>query len=214
MRIVTNSAVLALLLASLVLVGCQSTGTDKAAAASSSLEAYNTGLQKGLGDVDRAVDMLKQLSDATGQLRPQFETLQAAIATLDSHAQRLRSMRETMTANKNAYFAKWNENNSAIKDPELRKASEGRRTEAMSAFEKLSKDVTDGANLFKPFMSKLKDIEKYLDVNLNAAGIKAVGEKVKEIAAEAGPVKEKVAAVQADLESLIATMRNSTPTKA
>ena len=83
MRIVSISAVAALLLVSLVLCGCQSSGTDKAATAATSLEAFSSGLQKGLGDVDRAVDMLKQLADATGQLRPQFETLKAAIGTLE-----------------------------------------------------------------------------------------------------------------------------------
>ena len=106
-----------------------------------------------------------------------------------------------MRAQAAAYFGQWESQMESVKNEDVKKLSQERKTKLQESFNGI-KDATDDAKQsFPAFLSDLKDLRTALGSDLTAQGIdsaKGVIEKTKTSGAQ----------VQADLDKLITEMNS------
>jgi len=111
-------------------------------------------------------------------LTAQITALANHIATLDTMASRGREMYAGAELRAADYFVDWDRQLKSMSE-QIAKAGQVRREESMASFHTLQLQVLDIRGLFKPYMAKLLEVQKYLRTDTTAAGIKAVTPSIK-----------------------------------
>ena len=80
-----------------------------------------------------------------------------------------------------AYFAKWDQEVATIQNEDIRKRSLTRKNEVAAQFARISQNYDVTQTAFQPFMSDLRDVQKFLGTDLTAGGLAAI----KDVSAKA-----------------------------
>ena len=187
--------------------GCASTGNDKAARTARTLTKSSEMIIKGNTLIGQTLANLNDLiSNPDPDLRKQFKTFNSSVNELGSIARDVRSKAEDMKSQGAAYFANWDTETAKIHNEDIRVRSAAREKEVAARFTRISQQYDTTKIAFQPFMSDLRDVQKFLGTDLTAGGLAAIKDVVVKAVLDAVPVKESLAKLSDEFKGLSVSM--------
>jgi hypothetical protein len=156
---------------------------------------------KALGDV---------AATANSDPRKAFEQFSKEVPRLESAAAAIRKRALKMKEQGNEYFDKWEADLANVKNPEIRKLALDRKAKLEQAFASIRKYAEPLRQQFDPWMSDLKDLQKYLSNDLTIAGVDAAKTLFTRATSQGHEVQKSMDALIAELNTIGATI---TPAK-
>ena len=164
----------------------------------------------------KAIDAtMKSLSDiaATANTDPRkaFTQYSKDVSNLESTANKIRKRAQAMQEQGQTYFKKWEQELAQVSNPEIRGLAEQRKAKLQQTFESIRKYTEPLKAQFDPWMSDLKDLQRYLGNDLTIAGVDAAKGLFSKTTNEGMEVQKSMDALVAELNTVAATI---TPAKA
>ncbi len=131
-----------------------------------------------------------------GDLENHYENLKDSLDDAKEQANELKARIGKVDQVANDLFVEWNEEISEIKSPDLRSKSSGQLSKTKKKYSELESQLRKSEKKIDPVLSKLNDQVLFLKHNLNAKAI--------------GGLKTEQGKIQADIESLIKEVNEST----
>ena len=194
--------------AALLLSGCGTTkGYKQADKTGVGIAEFRDEITKGKTAIDAT---MKSLSDvaATANTDPRkaFKQFSEDVADLQSSAEKIKARAQAMKDQGQAYFKQWEAELNQVNNPEIRTLAEQRRAKLQETFESIRKVTEPLKAQFAPWMSDLKDLEKYLANDLTIAGVDAAKPLFTKTTEGGLEVQKSMDAVVAELNTLAATI--------
>jgi hypothetical protein len=190
------------LLLTLALVGCKTTGVQKANKTVKAMDK-NFAIVKSAPDRITAVtDSLNELIKEGGDMRAEFKAFDKSVNKLISQRDRFRKLKANVDSSKNSFVEAWAERQATITNDELRNRSEERRSEVIARFEEVNALVARAKAELEPWLQEIIDIRTYLESDLNPGGIASIADLIPKISRNAGPVKSKLNELITELDKL------------
>jgi hypothetical protein len=192
--------------------GCGTTsGYKQADKTGAGIAEFRAEIVNGKAAIDHTVKALDQIAvTATTDPRKAFEQFSKAVVNLESTANKARKRAQDMQAQGKAYFAQWEKQLAEVKSEDIRKLAAERKSKLQETFDSIKKVAEPLKTQFDPWMSDLKDLQKFLGNDLTIAGVdaaKGLFAKAKEHGIE---VQKSIDALVAELNTVAATV---TPAK-
>lgn len=201
----------ALIVASLWLAGCASTGYNKGDAAAMSLQDAAADVQAESRAMDMTVSALDDLTKSpTGDLKLQFKNFSKSLDILIAAARRTEATALRMEKKHTLYFAAWDKELPTITYEAIRTRSEQRRDEVAHRFDTVDQSYHEAQTVVQPVIDYFVDIRRALSADLTMGGLASV----KEIVANAGANSRKVQSALAKLTDQLAKACTETATYA
>jgi uncharacterized coiled-coil DUF342 family protein len=188
--------------------GCDTTkGYRQADKTGAGIAEFREEITKGKTAIDAT---MKSLSDvaATANTNPRkaFEQYSKDVANLDSSADKIRKRAQSMKEQGEAYFKQWETELTQVNNPDIRKLAEERRAKLQETFQSIRKYTEPLKQQFEPWMSNLKDLEKYLANDLTIAGVDAAKPLFTKTTDGGLEVQKSMDALVAELNTIAATI--------
>jgi hypothetical protein len=135
------------------------------------------------------------------QLQPQIDRLIQAIASLDSLATNNRQQFATAVEHANAYFAHWDTQMKGLSDS-LAEQGQQRRARSMETFSELKSRTETLKKEFRPFMSSLLEVSRYLQTDTTTEGVKIVTQQIKTTLERENSIMAKADSVIAQIDAM------------
>lgn len=195
--------------------GCASSGYEKGNRAAANIQtaanriaAMPAAIEKTLASLDEIVS--KPQSD----LRPQYKAFVGNLSDMESAAKEIVDARMAVGERGKAYFADWDAQLAQIKNEDIKARSENRKNEVAEKLQSIKKSYAEAEVAYRPFMSELKDVQKYLSVDLTSGGVAAIKDTLAKAVADAEPLKASLTKLADDFKSLGLAMSSVTPAPA
>jgi hypothetical protein len=196
------------------ITGCASDNYKKSANTAAALNQSAGMITKDNTLIDESLADLNDLvSNPYPDLRKQFEKFNHAVNELGESAKDLASKAGEMKSQGADYFAKWDKESARIQNEDIRSRSEARRNEVASRFGRISQQYDETKAAFRPFMSDLRDVQKFLSTDLTAGGLAAIKGTAAKATQDAVPVKESLGRLSDEFKSLGLSMSPTTPSR-
>jgi hypothetical protein len=190
--------------------GCASTGNDKAASTSKSLTKSSRMIVKGNTLIDQTLARMNDLvSNPKPDLRKQFDAFNSSVNDLGSTDLAVACQAKEMKAKGADYFENWDKETAQIRNENIRQRSEARQHEVAANFARISQQYDETKTAFEPFMSDLRDVQKFLGTDLTAGGLVAVKDIAAKANRDAAPVKESLARLSEEFKGLGISMSSA-----
>jgi len=191
-----------------LLAGCGSTkgykGADKTG---ESIAEYRNEVLNGKKAIDATIISLDAVAaSATTDPRSAFEKYTKDVANLESTAGKIRKRGQDMKAQGDAYFAEWQKQLAEVKNPDIQKLASERQAKLKESFDNIRNVAEPLKNQFDPWMSDLKDLQKYLGNDLTINGVDAAKDLFKKTRAQGADVQKSMDALVAELNTVAATI--------
>jgi len=173
----------------LVLVGCSTTGVDRAEQRVASMEQMRAAVVEGKANVTATSAALQEVVAAgNADPRPAYAKYKGELTELDSAVTTIRGLADDLQANSKAYFDNWTAQLANIENPDIKARAEKAKQEFTAQFTKIKDAGQVVKTKFAPLSADLHDIQKYLDLNLNAQGVASIKDLAEKASKEAGEV--------------------------
>jgi DNA helicase IV len=180
------------------MVGCTSTGTQRAESAvagSDALQAEYVGLKEQIDKTTQALDGV--VAAKGGDLRSAYDGYVSELQNLESQAQTVVDRSADLNARTEAYVAGWEEEMAEVRNPAIREHAKQRRAEAEKKFADAQDELARIQKDYEEFVTSLRDIKIVLENDLNPTGVVAIEKLVAK-------AKEGTVPVKADIDEIIA----------
>jgi chorismate synthase len=132
---------------------------------------------------------------------------------LGESAKDLASKAGEMKAQGADYFAKWDKESAQIQNEDIRGRSETRRNEVASRFNRMSEQYDQAKTAFRPFLSDLRDVQKFLSTDLTAGGLAAIRDTAAKATKDAVTIKESLGRLSNEFKSMGLSMSATTASR-
>jgi hypothetical protein len=194
--------------------GCASTGNDKAASTASALTESSGMIARANTLIGQTLADLNDLvSNPKTDLREQFKRFNSSVDKLGSTDKDVSSKAQEMKSQGAAYFKKWDNEMAKMHNEDIRNRSEARKDEVASRFARISQHYDETKTAFQPYMSDLRDVQKFLSTDLTTGGLAAIKDVVAKADKDAVPLKESLARLSDEFNSLGLSMSPTTPVR-
>jgi hypothetical protein len=195
-----------------LLTGCGTTsGYQQADKTGAGIAEFRDEIVKGKAAVDATMKSMGDVaSTATSNPRPAFEKFSKDLANLDSTATKIKKRAADMQAQGQAYFKQWEEQMAQVQNPDIRKLAEERKAKLQATFQSIKTFTEPLKAQFDPWMSDLKDLQKYLAQDLTIAGVDAAKKLFTDATTKGFEVQKSLDGLVGELNTIAATL---TPAK-
>jgi len=208
--LVTNLLTLA---SAAILAGCGTTSgykqADKTGEGIAEFRAAIVNGQKAINDTMKSLEQVA--ASATTDPRKAFERYSEDVANLESAANRARKCSHEVKEQGKAYFAQWEKQLAEVQNPGIRALAVERKAKLQQAFDAIRQYAEPLQAQFDPWMSDLKDLQKYLSNDLTIAGVDAAKPLFAKTQNAGLEVQKSMDALVAELNTVAASI---TPAKA
>ncbi len=205
-------ATLAMAATTTLLTGCKSTGYDAGNKTAAGIQAAANQIAAMPAQIDTMLASLNDIIEKPqADLRPQYKQFAANLSEVESSAKDIADARSAMADKQKEFFAKWDEQLAQIKNEDIKARSQSRKEEVNQKMLAIKTSYLEAATAFKPFMADLKDVQKYLSVDLTAAGVASIKETAAKATQSAVPLKASIAKVAEDFKALGLAMSSVAP---
>ncbi len=196
-----------------LLTGCGTTkGYKQADKTGAGIAEFRDEVTNGKKAIDATMTSLGNIATtANTDPRKAFEQFSKDVANLESTAAKIRKRADAMKAQGQAYFKQWEQQLAEVNNPEIRALAEQRKAKLQETFDSIKKYNEPLKAQFDPWMSDLKDLQKYLSQDLTIAGVDAAKPLFTKTTNEGLEVQKSMDALVAELNTVSATI---TPAKA
>lgn len=195
----------------LFITGCASSGYKKADKTGAGLAAFRDEIvnaQTAVNDTMKSLDAVAQSADTDP--RKAFDQFSKDVAKLDASAKKVAKRGQDMQAAGQEYFKTWEMQMAEVQNPDIRKLAETRKAKLQEAFAEIRTLSTPLKAQFDPWMSDLKDLQKYLGNDLTIAGVDAAKKLFVKAQGEGADVQKSMDKLVAELNTVAAAI---TPAK-
>jgi len=201
-----------LLAAAALLAGCGTTSgykqADKTGEGIAEFRAEIVNSKKAIDETMKSLDQI--VESATSDPRKAFEHYTKSVANLESAAAKARKRSQEMKDQGQAYFAQWEKQLAEVQNTEIRNLATARKAKLQETFDTIAKAAAPIKVQFDPWMSDLKDLQKYLANDLTIAGVDAAKSLIAKTRTEGMEVQKSMDTLLGELNSVAATL---TPAK-
>ena len=193
--------------------GCAAkSGYKQADKTGAGIAEFRDEIVNGKKAIDATMTSLSEIA-ATANTDPRkaFEQYSKDVSNLESTASKIRKRAQEMQAQGQAYFKKWEQELADVSNPEIRDLAAQRKAKLQTTFEDIRKHTEPLKSQFDPWMSDLKDLQRYLGNDLTIAGVDAAKGLFKKTTSQGTEVQKSMDALVAELNTVAATI---TPAKA
>ena len=162
------------------------------------LIAAKTEIGKAIADLDLII--------RHGDLKPTFRTFSDDLDALRKREKAVRSEREAMEADADAYIAQWQFEGAHYSNDELRKSSIDRQAAVKLKFKEVTKAYRALGDQFKPFITTLTELQGSLSNDLTASSVEAIKPVAATAVADGDKVQNQIDEVISQLDSMIASL--------
>ena len=195
--------------------GCKSAGYDAGNKTAADIQAAADRIGAMNGQIDAVVTSLNDIVEKPqADLRPQYKQFADYVAAVESSAKDVAAARQSMADKQKEFFAKWDEQLALIKNEDIKARSQSRKDEVNKNLLAIKTSYLEAATAFKPFLADLKDVQKYLSVDLTAGGVAAIKDTAAKVNESATPLKASIAKVAEDFKALGVSMSSVAPAPA
>ena len=197
---------MALAIAAALMTGCaKDEGRERSGKAVTSLRE----LRGELGDAQKQVDQV--MAAASGvqsaqDLKPAYEKYKKEVAETEAVAEDARERSQDMQARAAEYQTKWQAEMSKVSSPELKAAAAERAAKVRGRYATISAKAQDVRAAYQPFMRDLKDLQTYLSNDLTPPAVQAAKPVFDKVQTTGQVLKQKLAALQQELDDVAAEM--------
>jgi len=207
--------VLPLVAIAALLAGCATSGYESGNKTAKNIQKAADKIGALSTQVDATLSALNDLvAHPQPDLRPQFKTFTAKMKALDSDAKEITKARMAMGDEGKEFLAKWDAEVAQINNEDIKARSENRKAEVTAKLQAIKRSYAEAEVAFKPFAGDLRDIEKYLSVDLTTGGLAAMKDVVTQASVHATPLKQSLDKLAADFKSLGVAMSAVAPAPA
>jgi hypothetical protein len=169
------SLLVALAGTAILLTACGTTkGYKQADKTGAGIAEFRDEIVKGKNAIDATMKSLGDVAAAaTTDPRKSYEQYSKDVANLESTANTIRKRAQSMQAQGQAYFKQWEKELATLSNPEIRALAEQRKAKLQETFASIRTLAEPLKAQFDPWMSNLKDLQKYLGMDLTIAGVDA-----------------------------------------
>ena len=198
--------------AALLMTACGTTsGYKQADKTGAGIAEFRDEIVNGKKAIDATMTSLSEVAaSANTDPRKAFEKYSKNVAELESTAAKIRKRGQSMQEAGQAYFKQWEQELATVSNPDIRKLAEQRRAKLQETFESVRKYTEPLKQQFDPWMSNLKDLQKYLSQDLTIAGVDAAKSLFIKTTNEGLDVQKSMDGLVAELNTIAATI---TPAK-
>jgi hypothetical protein len=190
-----------LLVAAALMAGCQTHGLSEQT--QQKLTYVQTEVSMGRGSVVQVGAMLRLLRDADpAQVKPTADAYGRSVQNLEDKAGGVGFVLEMADQRATEHFAKWEKTITDLSNADLQASATERKNEMAAAFDDVRTKMNALRTDFRPFMSRLKDIQKAITADATAAGRNAMLPSIKESIAEEGRILRDIDALDRSIEKL------------
>jgi predicted nucleic acid-binding Zn-ribbon protein len=202
----------AILIASLALTGCASSGGSKAGASTSTgMTKAGEGVEALAAQTDVTMAALNDLVLNPGDLPAQFKTYDKAVKKLSSEFQKAVDQTENMRKKADSYFQQWQADSASIANEEIRKLNTDRLEEVKKAFTEVDESLKQVKADYSPFLSDLNDIRQALSLDLTSGGVKALSGIAEKAMPKGKKLKDSLMQAAADAKHLGTKLASAVP---
>jgi len=196
------------------ITGCASDNYHKSADTGAALTSASRMIAKDSDLIDESLRDLDDLvTNPNPDLRKQFRKFNRAVNELGDSASDVASKAGEMKSKGGDYFAGWDKESAQIQNEDIRNRSETRRNEVAAHFERISRQYDETGTVFRPFMSDLRDVQKFLSTDLTAGGLAAIKDTAAKASNDAVPVKDSLGRLSDEFKSLGLSMSPTTASR-
>ena len=187
--------------------GCATSGYQQADKTGAGIAQFREEISKAKLAVDDTVKSLGQVAvSANTNPREAFQQYSKSLANLESTAAKAKSRAADMKAQGQTYFANWEKELAQVKNPEIKNLAVQQRTKLQASFDSIKTVAEPLKAQFDPWLSDLKDLQKYLSNDLSVSGVDAAKSLFKKTQAEGMEVQKSMDALVAELNTVAATL--------
>lgn len=139
-----------------------------------------------------------------GDLKPAFRAFSDDLEALRKREKAVRSEREAMEADSDAYIAQWQLEGAQYSNDELRKSSIDRQAAVKLRFKEVTKAYRALEDQFKPFITTLTELKGSLSNDLTASSVDAIKPVAATAVADGEKVQTQIDEVVSQLDAMIA----------
>jgi chromosome segregation ATPase len=196
-----------------LLTGCgTSRGYKQADKTGAGIAEFREEITNGKKAIDATMTSLGAVAtSANSDPRKPFEQFSKDVANLESTANKIKKRAEDMRAQGQAYFDQWEKQLAEVKNPEIQRLAAERKAKLKETFESVKKYTEPLKAQFEPWMSDLKDLQKYLSNDLTVAGVDAAKSLFTKTTEGGLEVQKSMDGLVSELNTIAATI---TPAKA
>jgi len=135
-----------------------------------------------------------------------YKSFTKELGKMDDQLEQARKTKADMQKKGQALFQEWEKKAGAITNPEIKAAADANRAKLQSLYSSIEPDVKEAKDQGNLFMSDLKDLNAYFQVDLSAGGIATVADLVTKCTAEGKNVQGLLDKILATLDQVKAQM--------
>lgn len=198
-----------------IFAGCSSpTGYQKGARAGTAMNTAANNITRTSDQIERTLTALNDLvNHPQNDLPRQFRTFTSEVNTLDSLAKQVSTQAADMKARGAAYFDRWSQELATIQNENIRNRSEARQKEVAARFQTVAANYDQAKASFQPFMSDLRDVQRFLATDLTPGGISAVKKFATKANENAVPLRKSLATLADEFKGLGVALTPAAPAK-
>lgn len=153
------------------IIGCSSSGPSRSAKTVDTMEDTHQSLAKVRRQIDQTLSSLGNVMQAgPGDLRSSFSRYTKDVDKLKGDAETTKKHFKSMKSKNETYLKEWEKEKSQVRDPELRRIGDARRSEAKASLDRVVDSLNVATDTFGPFLSNLVDVQKVLGNDLTPTG--------------------------------------------
>lgn len=195
-----------------LIAGCSTTAgykqADKTGAGIADYRDEVVAVKKAVDQTLKSIDQIELTANTDP--RKAFEKFTKDLAVLDLAAARAEKSGQEMKAKGDAYFMNWEQQLAEVKNPQIKQLAEQRKAKLWDAFNNIKTVAEPLKAQFDPWLSDVKDLQKYLSNDLTIAGVDAAKSQFVKTQADGHEVEKSMDALVAELNSIAAAV---TPAK-
>ena len=194
--------------AAILLTGCGTTsGYKQADKTGAGIANFRDEIVNGKKAIDATMESLWNVAAAANtNPRKAFEQYSKDVANLESTANKIRKRSQNMQEQGQAYFKQWEAELEKVNSPEIRNLAEQRKAQLQTSFGSIRTYAEPLKTQFDPWMSNLKDLQKYLSNDLTIAGVDAAKALFLKTTNEGLEVQKSMDALVVELNTVAATI--------
>jgi len=155
--------------------GCATTGMDRSAKASNSIQNENQEIRKLIVQIDLTGSALDSLMVAGApDLEKPFDAYTKNLEKLDGAGKRTIKRMEEMKERNKDYFAEWEKQGDNYTDPEIRALSDERRGNLAAIYARIPEAGMGIKGAYHAYLTDLKEIQRFLSTDLTPKGLEAI----------------------------------------
>ena len=156
--------------------------------------------------IDEVLAAAGAVQSGQGELKSSYDRYKKEVAETEEAAQDVRKRADDMRARAKDYQTKWQEEMSKVSNPDLKAAAQARAAKVQGRYAMITAKSQDAKAAYDPFIRDLKDLQTYLSNDLTPAAVQAASPVFDKVKASGPVLKQKLIAVQQELDDVASEM--------